>query len=29
MDRGYHRGWEHAHNKKVVIIKHGRRHHND
>jgi Ni/Co efflux regulator RcnB len=27
MDRGYHRGWEHAHDKKVVVIKHGRRHH--
>jgi hypothetical protein len=27
MDRGYHRGWGHAHAKKVVIIKkHGRRH---
>ncbi len=25
-DRGLHRGWEHHHAKKVVIIKHGRHH---
>jgi hypothetical protein len=26
-DRGLHRGWRNAHAKKVVIVKHGRRHH--
>jgi hypothetical protein len=28
-DRGLHRGWEHNHGKKVVVIKHGRRHDRD
>ena len=28
-DRGLHRGWRHAHAKKVVIVKHGRRHRHD
>jgi hypothetical protein len=28
-DRGLHRGWRNAHAKKVVIVKHGRRHHHD
>jgi hypothetical protein len=26
-DRGLHRGWHRGHTKKVVIIKHGHRHH--
>ena len=25
-DRGLHRGWDRHHGKKVVVIKHGRRH---
>jgi hypothetical protein len=28
-DRGLHRGWEHHHAKKVVIIKHRGHHHYD
>jgi hypothetical protein len=30
-DRGLHRGWykSRAHAKKVVVVKHGRRHHHD
>jgi len=28
-DRGLHRGWDRHHGKKVVVIKHGRRHHHD
>jgi hypothetical protein len=28
-DRGMHRGWDRHHGKKVVVIKHGRRHDRD